>query len=96
MKLDELREKIRVLHTMLEKPEPGLFTWQGAIRNKMSELCGEWQIDDTQLRLLMDEDVWGEYPQHPRDDWRYEVMNDDTNLGYWEWVANKKEMNSGA
>jgi len=30
--------------------------------------------------------VWGEYPDHDKDDWRTEVANDDTVLGYWQWV----------
>lgn len=30
---------------------------------------------------------WDEDPQHCLEDWRGEVANDDTRLGYWEWVA---------
>lgn len=31
--------------------------------------------------------VWAEEaPDHPIEDWQYEVANDDTRLGYWEWV----------
>lgn len=30
---------------------------------------------------------WGECPAHPRFDWVTEVANDDTSLGYWEWLA---------
>jgi hypothetical protein len=36
--------------------------------------------------------VWGEHQDHTVNDWRYEVTNDDTRLGYWEWVANKIEL----
>ncbi|MBZ9574578.1 hypothetical protein [Modicisalibacter sp. MOD 31.J] len=35
--------------------------------------------------------VWGEHPDYPADDWRYEVGNDDTRQGYWEWVASSIE-----
>jgi hypothetical protein len=35
--------------------------------------------------------VWGEHPDHPRSDWQYAVANGDSNLGYWEWVANRME-----
>lgn len=31
-------------------------------------------------------DLWGEHPKYPKSDWKYEVENDDTFLGYWEWV----------
>ncbi len=29
---------------------------------------------------------WGQHPVFPRPDWREEVANDDTLLGYWAWV----------
>ena len=31
-------------------------------------------------------DLWGKHPRHSRTDWRNEVENGDTMLGYWEWV----------
>jgi hypothetical protein len=34
---------------------------------------------------------WDEIPGYPVEDWRYEVMNDDTRLGYSEWVENQRE-----
>ena len=37
------------------------------------------------------DDVWASHAQFPVEDWRYEVANDDTRLGYWEWVASKNE-----
>lgn len=33
-----------------------------------------------------------EHPVHVKKDWKYEVANDDTLLGYDEWVANKSEV----
>lgn len=38
---------------------------------------------------------WGAHPEHPVEDWRFEVANDDTRLGYWPWVAQKIEESSG-
>lgn len=35
--------------------------------------------------------IWGEIKSFPREDWKTEVANGDTNLGYWEWSANKLE-----
>ena len=29
---------------------------------------------------------WGEHPDYDRERWAYEVMNGDTQVGYWEWV----------
>jgi hypothetical protein len=37
-------------------------------------------------------DVWADDPEYPSSDWRAEVANDDTRLGYWQWVANQREM----
>ena len=36
-------------------------------------------------------DLWGSHPKYPKSDWRYEVENGDTMLGYWEWVHCKLE-----
>jgi hypothetical protein len=38
------------------------------------------------------EDVGGENDAFPREDWKYEVRNNYTNLGYGEWVEHKKEV----
>ena len=32
---------------------------------------------------------WDNHPDFPVEDWRYEVANDDTRVGYLEWVASK-------
>lgn len=37
------------------------------------------------------DDYWGEDPGHPLTDWKYEVENNDTRLGYWEWVAARND-----
>lgn len=37
------------------------------------------------------EDLWDEDPEYPRRDWAYEVQNNDTLLGYWEWVEHQRE-----
>lgn len=34
---------------------------------------------------------WGEHPDYPRDEWKYEVENDDTVAGYWSWVDSQIE-----
>lgn len=31
---------------------------------------------------------WGENPEWPRQVWREEVLNEDTQCGYWDWVYN--------
>ncbi len=34
---------------------------------------------------------WGSDPEFPVGDWQYEVSNDETRQGYWEWVEQKKD-----
>jgi hypothetical protein len=33
---------------------------------------------------------WEDDPIYPSEDWRYEVINGDTRVGYWEWVVNRQ------
>lgn len=36
---------------------------------------------------------WGNGdPVHSIADWKYEVANDDTRMGYWDWVQSKRQM----
>lgn len=35
--------------------------------------------------------AWEENPDWPVADWQYEVGNDDTRIGYLEWVKHKEE-----
>jgi len=34
---------------------------------------------------------WGEHPDHPTSDWVLQVVDDDTRLGYWQWVYDRLE-----
>ena len=38
---------------------------------------------------------WGEHPVHSVSGWRYAAANDDTRLGYWEWVCSEIEAEGG-
>lgn len=42
---------------------------------------------DRILFLLNMDNQWGEHPDWPRADWSHEAGDNDTNLGYWHWVA---------
>ncbi len=35
--------------------------------------------------------VWGEHPEYPKSDWAYEVNNNTTIRGYWDWVVTQIE-----
>lgn len=44
----------------------------------------------TVLTLAQPEDPWGEDPDYPRVNWRYEVGEEETSLGYWDWVETQR------
>lgn len=35
--------------------------------------------------------IWDVDPEFPVEDWRAEVQNDETRLGYWDWVDAQRE-----
>ena len=37
----------------------------------------------------IDLDYWGEWKPLPVSDWKYEVANNDTRQGYWDWVQSR-------
>jgi hypothetical protein len=42
--------------------------------------------------LRLEYGTWGEHPDCRLSDWKYEVANGDTRLGYWEWVVVRLEL----
>jgi hypothetical protein len=40
------------------------------------------------------DNLWEEDPSFPRSEWADEAGNDDTLLGYWDWVEAQKEQES--
>lgn len=40
------------------------------------------------------DNYWEEDETYPSEDWKFEVANNDTRLGYHEWVEKKKEEDS--
>ena len=45
---------------------------------------------DDEIADMMARDIWSEYPQYTRDVWRIAVANEETQLGYWDWVREQK------
>ena len=39
-----------------------------------------------------DDDLWAKHTDFTLQDWRDEVLNDDTRLGYLDWVAHQREI----
>ena len=56
---------------------------QNAIRTELTEKivrqCGD--------------NLWGSCAQYPVAEWKHEIENGDTVLGYWEWVVSEAESN---
>lgn len=44
---------------------------------------------------MNENDIWADDPDYPADDWKAEVSNDDTRLGYWQWVEAQREWKGG-
>ena len=36
--------------------------------------------------------TWDEDEEYTRSDWKFAVTNEDTQLGYWDWVEHTKEL----
>lgn len=45
------------------------------------------------IEKLKEQDAWSEIgmPGYRREDWRQEVSEEATQLGYWEWVVHRYE-----
>ena len=52
------------------------------------------QTIPTPETLIQEHGVWGAHPTWPVEDWKTEVDNDDTRLGYWEWVVAQMELHA--
>lgn len=51
----------------------------------------------TELQIaegLKAHDAWCEFPPYSRTVWRFEVSNEETQLGYWDWVVQQIEINT--
>lgn len=42
--------------------------------------------EDIDVLMTSNGGYWGEHPDHTVGDWKYEVANEETRLGYWQWV----------
>lgn len=49
------------------------------------------KVMDDDSSLPESRNPWAEDPEFPVSDWQYEVRNNDTRLGYHEWVEHQKE-----
>jgi hypothetical protein len=38
-----------------------------------------------------DTGLWGQHLKYLRESWRYDVANNDTLLGYWDWCRHQEE-----
>lgn len=56
------------------------------------ELCFEFLGFVEGARELIGDDPshWDDDPNHPPEQWKYEVENEKTRLGYLDWVAAQK------
>ncbi len=45
------------------------------------------------VRETANDDWWGEHPDWTREEWRLEIAERNTQLGYWDWVFHLIEAN---
>ena len=66
--------------------------WRPVPVNFIGEAVQEASDPPVRRAINVSADYWTyEDYQHPLEDWHYEVTNNDTRLGYREWVAAKRE-----
>jgi hypothetical protein len=54
--------------------------------SKLEEKRKAWQ-------RMQAENVWNEHPDWSRKEWGQEAFENNTNLGYWDWVWHQIESN---
>lgn len=59
-----------------------------ALLNDLVALAPELKVDHIEVG-----NHWDEQKDYPVEDWRREVADDNTRLGYMEWVVHQREMN---
>lgn len=45
----------------------------------------------TKEELIKEYGYWGEHPSYPWHQWSYDVGEDYTRSGYWDWVLEQAE-----
>ena len=56
----------------------------------------DWEFCTTPVTIIdpmSDTNPWKENKEYPVEDWQHEVSENDTRLGYKDWVNHKKESN---
>ena len=49
----------------------------------------DYRLTAEQLDDKYNPEGGGEHPDYTREEWRWEVGEDHTLLGYWQWVAHR-------
>lgn len=93
--LNDAELLIRNIHKVLDGEEwdsdtpsdiAALLTDQGMVLRPVMDDC-DMTAAELAEKYAGQDGSWGEHPEHHRRDWREEVQTDDTQLGYWDWVA---------
>jgi len=94
---EELDKQIRWLHEqpMCDENE-GIWNLLESIRELgKSDDAGNWpdliETDENARNTTAKIPHWEDDPDFPAEDWKYEVANGDTRLGYGEWVEHQRD-----
>jgi hypothetical protein len=59
------------------------------LKKQIAKLRRTEQLTAEGLREACGDDIWGECPQYPVEEWHQSVQEDATRNGYWEWAVHK-------
>lgn len=74
---------------------PGDTNFLGACTISLLEVLEDQTLDPVD-QLVKTYGSWGEHPRFCRANWRAEVADNQTNLGYWDWILQQEEIFGGA
>lgn len=85
----ELLERRRELADALQREAPN-----SERRDEMRERLIALHNFIVREEKKAERDPWGEDPEYSRADWCHVAGDNDTSLGYWDWVDRKREIDS--
>ena len=86
--LHALRAHLAVLQVAIQEETPGSIRRGAELSDQFTELA-HFIVKEEEKAAR---DPWGEDPEYPRDDWRHAAGDNDTSLGYWDWVDHEREI----
>ena len=68
------------------------YAWNDVYTFSRAEMLDTDKEIDENGNIVPERDLWGSDSYFTRADWKYDVVNGNTNLGYWDWTEHQREM----